>query len=153
MEQFYKQQYLKDISAHAELLMYDWSEPGETEVIVEDIERIDFDRFDKHDPKMKDWRFNNEWEWCEARMLYTYEKSDLMNYFNVPRFDVPEVVRTAEEGEVLRKVWFNVKDEFLMLSNLMNFNQNYFCFRLLECNTDSDTMQTWEIVVYSPKQN
>lgn len=40
MEQVYKQQYLKDISQHAELLVYDWSEPGETEVIVEDIERI-----------------------------------------------------------------------------------------------------------------
>jgi NADH dehydrogenase (ubiquinone) 1 alpha subcomplex subunit 10 len=107
MENIYKQQYLKDISQHAELLVYDWTEPGETEVIVEDIERIDFDRFDKHDPKMKDWRLPQEWDWCERRMLYCNEKSDLMNYFNVPRFDVPELVRSAEEAKILRDVWFN----------------------------------------------
>lgn len=127
MEEVYKQQYLKDISQHAELLVYDWSEPGETEVIVEDIERIDFDRFDKHDPKMKDWRFNLEWDWCEARMNYTNGKSDLMNYFNVPRFDVPELVRSAEEAKIMRDVWFNVRAfENLYKFNLSNFSNDYF---------------------------
>lgn len=107
METIYKQQYLKDISQHAELLVYDWSNGGETEVVVEDIERIDFDRFDKHDPKMKDWRVYTEWDWCEKRMLYTNEKCDLMNYFNVPRFDVPELIRTADDSKKWREVWFN----------------------------------------------
>lgn len=108
METVYKQQYLKDISQHAELLVYDWSDFGETEVVVEDIERIDFDRFDKHDPKMKDWRIPQEWDWCEQRMLYTNEKSDLMNYFNVPRFDVPELVRSADDSKKFKEVWYNV---------------------------------------------
>ncbi|CAO1383107.1 unnamed protein product [Diamesa hyperborea] len=107
MESIYKQQYLKDISQHAELLVYDWSDFGETEVVVEDIERIDFDRFDKHDPKMKDWRIPQEWDWCEQRMLYTNEKSDLMNYFNVPRFDVPELVRSADDSKKFKEVWYN----------------------------------------------
>lgn len=40
MDHFYKQKYLRDITTHAELLVYDWSNGGETEVIVEDIERI-----------------------------------------------------------------------------------------------------------------
>lgn len=40
MEALYKQVYLKDISTHAELLVYDWSNGGDTEVVVEDIERI-----------------------------------------------------------------------------------------------------------------
>jgi len=38
------------------------------EVVVEDIERIDFDSFDKYDPKMKDWRLHNEWAWNTARI-------------------------------------------------------------------------------------
>lgn len=37
---FYKQQYLKEISVSSELLVYDWSNGGETEIVVEDIERI-----------------------------------------------------------------------------------------------------------------
>lgn len=53
---------------HAELLIYDWSNYGDVEVVVEDIERIDFDSFDKYDPKMKDWRMPNEWAWNTARI-------------------------------------------------------------------------------------
>lgn len=40
MEEVYKNNYLKDISTHAELLVYDWSNGGEIELVVEDIERI-----------------------------------------------------------------------------------------------------------------
>ncbi|XP_065364589.1 NADH dehydrogenase [ubiquinone] 1 alpha subcomplex subunit 10, mitochondrial [Calliphora vicina] len=109
MENIYKQQYLKDIATHAELLIYDWTAGGETEVVVEDIERIDFERFDE-DPlekKMKDWRLPNEGEWCEARIKYCSDKPDLMNYFNVPRYDVPELLRDADSSKQWRDVWFN----------------------------------------------
>lgn len=68
METTYKQIYLKDISSHAELLVYDWSNYGDPEVVVEDIERIDFDRFDKHSKKLADWRFDLEEEWNEKRI-------------------------------------------------------------------------------------
>lgn len=103
----YKQRYLKEITQHAELLVYDWTNGGETEVVVEDIERIDFDRFDHYDPKMKDWRMAGEWDWCEMRMRFTDEKCDLMNYFNVPRFDVPELTRSPEDSKAWRDVWYN----------------------------------------------
>lgn len=107
MEVIYKQRYLKEITQHAELLVYDWSNGGETEVVVEDIERIDFDSFDHYDPKMKDWRLPNEWEWCEMRMRFTDEKSDLMNYFNVPRFDVPELTDNADDSRAWHDAWFS----------------------------------------------
>lgn len=105
MEHIYKQQYLKDISNHAELLVYDWSDYGETEVVVEDIERIDFDRFDKDDTHMRDWRMTNEREWTEARSRYM-DKPDLFHYFNVPRYDVPELVVSAEDFQAWYDVWF-----------------------------------------------
>jgi len=107
MEIVYKQRYLKEITQHAELLVYDWTNGGETEVVVEDIERIDFDRFDCYDPKMKDWRLHNEWEFCEMRMRFTDEKCDLMNYFNVPRFDVPELNMSPEDFKKWYDIWFN----------------------------------------------
>ncbi|KAH8311826.1 hypothetical protein KR044_008203 [Drosophila immigrans] len=109
LDMLYKQQYLKDISGHAELLIYDWSAGGEAEVVVEDIERLDFQQHeaDPHNKKMIDWRFTLEDEWCEARIKYCHEKPTLMNYFNVPRFDVPELLRSADDGKVWRDVWFN----------------------------------------------
>lgn len=36
----YKHNFLRDISAHSELLVYDWSNGGDIELVVEDIERI-----------------------------------------------------------------------------------------------------------------
>lgn len=74
----YKQKYLKSITEHAELVAYDWSVPGEAEVVVEDIERIDFDRFDIHDPKMEDWRLKEAWDWNEKR----YEYVKRMRFFD-----------------------------------------------------------------------
>jgi len=109
MESIYKQQYLKEISSHAEILIYDWTAGGETEVVVEDIERIKFEQFevDPHDKKMQDWRFTLESEWIEARIKYCNQKCDLMNYFNVPRFDVPELLRNPDDGKTYRDVWYN----------------------------------------------
>ncbi|XP_053671544.1 NADH dehydrogenase [ubiquinone] 1 alpha subcomplex subunit 10, mitochondrial [Anopheles nili] len=106
IETIYKQQYLKDISTHAELLIYDWSDYGETEVVVEDIERIDFDRFDKDDPKMRDWVMENEEDWTEARCRYM-NKPDLLNSFNVPRFDVPELTVSPDDFKAWYDVWFS----------------------------------------------
>lgn len=40
MEEVYKQEFLQDISSHAEILVYDWSSGGDPELVVEDIERI-----------------------------------------------------------------------------------------------------------------
>ncbi|EDV94406.1 NADH dehydrogenase [ubiquinone] 1 alpha subcomplex subunit 10, mitochondrial [Drosophila grimshawi] len=138
LESLYKQQYLKDIVGHAELLIYDWTAGGETEVVVEDIERIDFQQHesDPHNKKQLDWRFPLETEWCEARIKYCHEKPDLMNYFNVPRYDVPELLRSADDSKVWRDVWFNapgmkfrpgynadVGDSGLLTKNKMGINE------------------------------
>lgn len=40
MEDVYKNNFLKDINTHAELLVYDWSNGGDIELVVEDVERI-----------------------------------------------------------------------------------------------------------------
>ncbi|XP_050092063.1 NADH dehydrogenase [ubiquinone] 1 alpha subcomplex subunit 10, mitochondrial [Anopheles aquasalis] len=106
IELIYKQQYLKDIGTHAELLIYDWSDYGETEVVVEDIERIDFDRFDKDDPKMRDWVLENEEDWTEARSRYM-NKPDLLNSLNVPRFDVPELTVSPDDFKAWYDVWYS----------------------------------------------
>lgn len=50
-------------SNHADLLVYDWSVEGDMEVVIEDIEAIDFNRFDDQDPQLKDWVYFLEEEW------------------------------------------------------------------------------------------
>lgn len=40
LDEVYKQDFLKNISTHAEILVYDWTNGGESDLVVEDIERI-----------------------------------------------------------------------------------------------------------------
>jgi len=107
MEDTYKQHYLKDISVHSEILVYDWSEGGEVEVVVEDMERIDFNRFDNQDPKLKDWVYHLEEEWSVLRHTYADKKGELLMNLNVPRFDVPQLITEAEDMRSFREVWNN----------------------------------------------
>ncbi|XP_026464141.1 NADH dehydrogenase [ubiquinone] 1 alpha subcomplex subunit 10, mitochondrial-like [Ctenocephalides felis] len=104
LETAYKQSFLKEISVHAELLVYDWSKCGEVEVVVEDIERIDFDKYTKEDKKLRDWVKPKEWDWNNARMLYT-DRANLMPYFNIPILDVPELIIPAEDVIVMDEVY------------------------------------------------
>ncbi|RZB38886.1 NADH dehydrogenase [ubiquinone] 1 alpha subcomplex subunit 10, mitochondrial [Asbolus verrucosus] len=111
MEKFYKQNYLKEISKHAELLIYDWSEGGEVEVVVEDVERIDFDKFDTQDPKMKDWTNLSEEDWGVLRNKYADKKDFVMAYFNVPMFHVPELTIEAEDAKIYHDILNNAPGE------------------------------------------
>lgn len=104
----YKYQYLKEVGKHAELLIYDWSNFGEVEVVVEDIERIDFDHFDKYEEKMKDWRLNDEAEWRERRFYYTRQRQTIMNYFNVPILHCPEITIPPEDAKVFWDIYFKI---------------------------------------------
>ncbi|KAK4887570.1 hypothetical protein RN001_003841 [Aquatica leii] len=97
IEDVYKLNYLKDISTNSELLIYDWSDKGDIEVVVEDIERITFSRRDDHDPKCIDWVHYNEEDWATLRNTYADKKDDLMRYLNIPRFDAPELISDAED--------------------------------------------------------
>ncbi|KAI8432587.1 hypothetical protein MSG28_013574 [Choristoneura fumiferana] len=108
MERQYKNKYLRDISTHAELLVYDWSGGGEVEVVVEDIERLNFEQYtEREEPKMKDWRLPREMEWADQRMLYTNQKHYLMNLFGIPRLDVPELVTGPDDAYAREQVIYN----------------------------------------------
>ncbi len=45
---------------YSRVLVYDWSEPGDAEVVVEDIENLNMDNIDYYDDQQCDWRFYNE---------------------------------------------------------------------------------------------
>jgi len=55
-------------SNRSEVLVYDWSEGGDAEVIVEDLERLDIDNYDENDPKIQDWSYSREQYWADVRM-------------------------------------------------------------------------------------
>lgn len=60
-------------------MVYDWSEGGDPEVIVEDLERIDFDSYDEQDPKVADWYYSREQYWADVRMKCV-NRLHILNY-------------------------------------------------------------------------
>ncbi|KRT81217.1 hypothetical protein AMK59_4978, partial [Oryctes borbonicus] len=105
MEKYYKQHYLKEMSRTTELLVYDWSNEGEVEIIVEDIERINFDVRDEQDPKFMDWRYPRDEFFAFLRNKYSDQKDFLMTYLNVPRFDVPELLIDADDAKLAQEIY------------------------------------------------
>uniref|UniRef100_A0A8D9EPA6 NADH dehydrogenase [ubiquinone] 1 alpha subcomplex subunit 10, mitochondrial n=1 Tax=Cacopsylla melanoneura TaxID=428564 RepID=A0A8D9EPA6_9HEMI len=98
IEEVYKNKYLPNINNHSELLVYDWSEGGDVEVVVEDIERIDFDHYDHFSDKLREWRELTTKEWNEKREIFADQKQDLMMQFNtIERYDAPELYYTGDE--------------------------------------------------------
>lgn len=56
-------------SQHAQLLVYDWSDGGDVETVVEDIEKLTFEEhFRGDDPKMKDWRLHYKEAFTKRRL-------------------------------------------------------------------------------------
>jgi len=49
------------------VLVYDWSEGGEAEIVVEDIEKLPMDMLPRYDNQQKDWKLINEETAANAR--------------------------------------------------------------------------------------
>lgn len=45
---------------HSQVLVYDWSEPGDMEVVVEDVEAVNLDEYGLYEEQQADWRLYNE---------------------------------------------------------------------------------------------
>ncbi|KAK9869964.1 hypothetical protein WA026_006061 [Henosepilachna vigintioctopunctata] len=107
MEKHYKQNYLKEMSKHSALLIYDWSDGGDPEVVVEDIERVDFNRHDNQDLKFKDWVQHLEEDWAYLRRKYCNEKNYILTLSQVTVFDVPELLLGPEEAHERHELYNN----------------------------------------------
>lgn len=110
MEDVYKTDVLAKLNTHAELLMYDWTEEGDIEAIVEDIERLDFGSYTKYDEKTIDWCIGKEQYWGDLRARYADHKDSLMALFNVPIFDCPELVVSGEDVEAYNNVVYKIPE-------------------------------------------
>jgi len=77
-----KRRHLMKQQRHSHVLVYDWSTPGDTDVVVDDIEKIEFDYTDEYDDLLRDWTRNrNEHKHMIKRRNYCNmgERSDIFH--------------------------------------------------------------------------
>jgi len=103
IDQVYKEQALPEYAKHAEVLVYDWSEGGDIDLVIEDLEKIDFDgHLNSLSQKMEDWRWFRDSDFDDLRRLYTNERDGLYKYFFQPDYDSHDI-RMEQETAALRK--------------------------------------------------
>ncbi|KAL1462211.1 hypothetical protein WDU94_014065 [Cyamophila willieti] len=116
IDEVYKNTFLPNISDHSELLVYDWSEGGDVEVVVEDIERIDFDNYDHFSNKLREWRELSTKEWNEKRVQFADNKQELLTAFNtIERYDAPELVYSGDEILEFRQKLADIPEYFYQI--------------------------------------
>ena len=92
-----KKQYLPVASESSYVLQYDWSEGGEVEVVVEDIERLQMDYHDKYDKQQKDWRLHTEDGFQTKRHLFS-NKESIYGQFRDPFWSADKLILSPPEG-------------------------------------------------------
>lgn len=95
----YKTDYLSKLSTNSHLLIYDWSQGGDTEVVVEDMENLNWDKYHENDPKLIDWRFS-AWQWKLHQKHYTFDCEQNLQNMAISRTDVPELCLSGNDLEV-----------------------------------------------------
>ncbi|KAJ8688405.1 hypothetical protein QAD02_024200 [Eretmocerus hayati] len=109
IEENHKKDYLSKISRAAHLLIYDWSHGGDTEVVVEDLENLQWDGFRDDDPKMQDWRFTG-YDYKVRAKNFTYDQDMYLGLLDIMRTDVPELMAEGHEFRIWDEVWSEVED-------------------------------------------
>ena len=110
-----KRNFLKEHQRHSRVLVYDWSEPGDIEIVVEDIEALNFDFLEETDEQQKDWRLHNEEGYSVARFKYcnaTQRNSLFKNVGNLPRmYSCVHLWKDPHEVENMEEVLYWIKSE------------------------------------------
>lgn len=105
LDEFNKEQFLPEIANHAELLMYDWSEGGqEVDLVIEDLEKLNYDAYEKRGERMEDWRYYHHSDFDNWRRYYTNMPWMSWRHFNQPNYDYPSVKGVEEEITVMHEV-------------------------------------------------
>ena len=93
------------------MLVYDWSQEGDVEVVIEDIENTELDMIECYSNQQKDWRFGDEINAATARYQCTnrYWVRKKLNCFGLERATfsnilIPPMEQLIEMEEIFRHV-------------------------------------------------
>ncbi|XP_034239266.1 NADH dehydrogenase [ubiquinone] 1 alpha subcomplex subunit 10, mitochondrial [Thrips palmi] len=96
IDRVYKEKFLKEMSLKSEVLVYDWSNFGDVEVVVEDIERLDMSE-SPYEKRFEDWKVQKDREFAYMRWEYTNNKEALKDQAE-PGYLFPEMMFTSDEA-------------------------------------------------------
>ncbi|XP_014216562.1 NADH dehydrogenase [ubiquinone] 1 alpha subcomplex subunit 10, mitochondrial [Copidosoma floridanum] len=134
----YKREYLPFLDDYSLLLCYDWTEEGDFELVMEDIEDLDFERYSNHETKLADWRLERG-VWRYYCRIFSSNDHIILRNMDIMRFDVPELGITGEDTKAWTEAWREVADSkyspgynilkgeknLLFKTGMQNFGKDY----------------------------
>jgi NADH dehydrogenase (ubiquinone) 1 alpha subcomplex subunit 10 len=105
MEESYKEEILPELNRHAEVLVYDWKEGGDIDLIIEDLEALDFDQYEKLTQKMEDWKYYRDTDFDDIRKVLTLHRCWFYRWFSQPEYNHPSVLIDQESAEIRQMVY------------------------------------------------
>jgi len=111
-----KRRYLMETQRHSHVLVYDWTNKGDVDVIVDDIEHLECDWTDEYDDLMRDWTVNrSEKRSMLMRELYCnrlYRQNMLFAMMdNEDFFETPQLFYDPHDFNQLLDVLKNIRSE------------------------------------------
>lgn len=100
--------FLRDVQRWSRTLVYDWSDGGDAEVVVEDIENTELDMIEIYDDQQKEWRFHDEQGAAFQRNRYTNHKRvyEKMATFRVLEMEFNDILLpTVEDTNAMEDVY------------------------------------------------
>uniref|UniRef100_A0AC35UBE6 NADH dehydrogenase [ubiquinone] 1 alpha subcomplex subunit 10, mitochondrial n=1 Tax=Rhabditophanes sp. KR3021 TaxID=114890 RepID=A0AC35UBE6_9BILA len=99
IEESYKDS-IREYKKYSKLLIYDWTKPGNTDIIVEDIERMDFDFHEWHSGDVFEQWFEPQDEagWAQWRLHVTDKSKARINAFDgIAQHEVGELYTSPRD--------------------------------------------------------
>uniref|UniRef100_L7M3C0 NADH dehydrogenase [ubiquinone] 1 alpha subcomplex subunit 10, mitochondrial n=1 Tax=Rhipicephalus pulchellus TaxID=72859 RepID=L7M3C0_RHIPC len=151
IESGYKKDYLRSIRKETELLMYDWSQFGDLDMVLDDIEHIDFEGYleDPYGPMMHDWKKKPDlWEWYRYRM--TAQKDEVMGSIEMDLFEAPELTTSGEDADVVTDVMekYNNKRQYFMKGYNRHLGDRGVLFRMKDITKWEQMKYRWDFNRY-----
>jgi len=145
IERAYKVLVLPRFHEYSQLLIYDWREPGDIDVVIEDIERLDLgDEWTHHKgDRFEMWHMpDNEFEWNQWRYRFT-NKGALARIETVPPLRCGELTFHPEDRWTAK----NILMKYYGGKYAVGFNVDRgdsFWKILFNMNPTADTDRVWE---------
>ncbi|VDN36227.1 unnamed protein product [Gongylonema pulchrum] len=131
---------LKEFKKHSEILIYDWTQPGNVDNIIEDIEDLDLDFYEHHKSDVfATWEISNsEVEYTIARNFVTDKReAHAFAFLDLPQHECGELYQSPRElgryiqcihNEILKTRFVysavrNTGDKFGWFSKVISFTK------------------------------
>lgn len=117
----YKNKFLPEITKHAEVLIYDWTEGGDMDMVVEDLESLDMIRHDCMTEKLEDWRHYKDEDYDKDRLRFTAYRWTIWNKIHQPTYDKPSCIMSEEAAHFRDNIVYQYVSTFHILSSIFHF--------------------------------